>query len=90
MEYVVSGCLFVKLVIGLPLNMMVIFYSIQTFSYTKDIFPLGTWKNKVMRLSVVAVAVSGLGSVVAVVPVGVAGGVSGAGSIVYFCSWFTR
>jgi len=57
LEYVVSGCLFVKLVIGLPLNMMVIFYSMQTFSYTKDIFPLGTWKNKVMRLSVVAVAV---------------------------------
>jgi len=57
LEEIVSICLFVKLMIGLPLNLMVIFYSLQTFTYTKNFVPLGTWRNKVMRLSVVALAV---------------------------------
>merc|ERR1719254_321144 len=55
--YVTSGLLLLKLVIGLPLNLMVVFYSFQTFKYTKDYVPVGGFANKLMRLSVVATTI---------------------------------
>jgi len=54
---VMSVLLLVKLAIGLPLNLMVVFYSFQTFRYTKDYVPAGSAANKLMRLAVVALAV---------------------------------
>merc|ERR1711972_227854 len=55
--YVTSGLLLLKLIIGLPLNFMVVFYSFQTFKYTKDYVPVGGFANKIMRLSVVAITI---------------------------------
>mmetsp|Transcript_99998 Transcript_99998/g.137625 ORF Transcript_99998/g.137625 Transcript_99998/m.137625 type:complete len:493 (-) Transcript_99998:226-1704(-) len=52
-----STLIVVKLAIALPLNMMVIFYSFQTFEYTKDCVPVGSAANKVMRLAVVALVI---------------------------------
>mmetsp|Transcript_84615 Transcript_84615/g.272708 ORF Transcript_84615/g.272708 Transcript_84615/m.272708 type:complete len:123 (-) Transcript_84615:87-455(-) len=39
--------------IGLPLNTMVVFQSLQTSKYTKDWVPPGSAKNTTMRLMVV-------------------------------------
>lgn len=55
-EDIASALLFVKLMIALPLNMMVIFYSFQTLKYTKDYVPAGSAANKAMRIVVVAIA----------------------------------
>jgi len=56
LEYVVSGLLLVKLLIALPLNLIVVFYSFQTCELTKDYVPLGSCANKVMRITVVFIA----------------------------------
>lgn len=55
-ETIAAALLFVKLIIALPLNMMVVFYSFQTLKYTKDYVPAGSWANKAMRLTVVVIA----------------------------------
>lgn len=57
MDSICNTLLFIKLVIGMPLNMMVIFYSFQTYEYTRNYFPVGSIANKLMRLTVVALAV---------------------------------
>merc|ERR1712048_687929 len=56
LEYIVSGLLLVKLLIVLPLNLIVVFYSFQTCELTKDYVPLGSCANKVMRIAVVFIA----------------------------------
>ena len=38
-------------------NMMVIYYSLQTYEGTKDCFPVGSFANKIMRVLVVVIAV---------------------------------
>lgn len=57
LEDILSSLLLVKLMIGLPLNYMVIFYSFQTFKHTKHVVPPGSFRNKVMRGAIVALAV---------------------------------
>merc|ERR550539_196442 len=57
LNVVISCLLFVKLLIGLPLIMMVIFHSFQTFQYTRDVLPVGSLPNRVMRLVVACCAV---------------------------------
>ncbi|CAE7230796.1 AVT1 [Symbiodinium sp. CCMP2592] len=54
---VCAALLLIKLIIGLPLNMMVIYYSLQTYEGTKDCFPAGSFANKIMRILVVVIAV---------------------------------
>jgi len=54
---VCATLLLIKLIIGLPLNMMVIYYSLQTYEGTKDCFPVGSFANKIMRVLVVVIAV---------------------------------
>lgn len=58
LEYILSSLLLVKLLVGLPLNLMVIFYSLQTFKYTRNYVPAGTWANKAMRVVIVALALA--------------------------------
>uniref|UniRef100_A0A7S2IY42 Amino acid transporter transmembrane domain-containing protein n=1 Tax=Zooxanthella nutricula TaxID=1333877 RepID=A0A7S2IY42_9DINO len=57
LEYILTCLLLVKLLVGLPLNLMVVFSSLQTFRCTKDYVPAGSWRNTAMRLAVVAIAV---------------------------------
>uniref|UniRef100_A0A7S2IZ49 Amino acid transporter transmembrane domain-containing protein n=1 Tax=Zooxanthella nutricula TaxID=1333877 RepID=A0A7S2IZ49_9DINO len=57
LEDVTSCLLLGKLMVGLPLNLMVVFYSLQTFRYTKNFVPVGSWRNTAMRLFVVVLAV---------------------------------
>jgi len=57
LDAVMSSLLFVKLVIGFPLNMMVIFYSFQTFHGTRDKVPPGSMANKAMRLATVFLSI---------------------------------
>jgi len=57
LPYIASSFLLVKLVIALPLNLMVIFNTFQTVKYTENILPVGSWNNRIMRISTVAVAV---------------------------------
>mmetsp|Transcript_158034 Transcript_158034/g.503157 ORF Transcript_158034/g.503157 Transcript_158034/m.503157 type:complete len:174 (-) Transcript_158034:42-563(-) len=63
LEDVLSVLIIVKLLIGLPLNLMVVFYSFQTFKYTRDVVPSGSAANKAMRV-IVVVIVLGIGSLV--------------------------
>jgi len=57
LKVVTSTLLFVKLLIGFPLNMMVVFYSFQTCKFTRDLVPQGSVANKVMRLCVAALSI---------------------------------
>jgi amino acid permease len=56
LQNILSSLLLVKLIIGLPLNLMVIFYSVQTYKYSKNHFPVGSKQNMLMRAIVVALA----------------------------------
>ncbi|CAE8653599.1 unnamed protein product [Polarella glacialis] len=52
-----NSLLLVKLIVGFPLNIQVIFYSFQTWRYSKDYVPLGSWANKAMRVGTVVILV---------------------------------
>lgn len=54
---VVNGLLTVKLVIVIPLMLVVVFQSLQTYKCTRKLMIPGSKRSKVVRISVVAVAV---------------------------------
>lgn len=57
LESVISTLLTVKLLIVIPLILMAVFYSFQTMEATAKAVPPGSFSNKVMRVSIVAIAV---------------------------------
>merc|ERR1712048_1557690 len=57
LEFVISALLSVKLLIVIPLILMAVFYSLQTMEFTAKAVPPGSLSNKVMRVSIVALAV---------------------------------
>merc|ERR1719436_957792 len=57
LETILSSMLLMKIVVSLCLQYQVVFYSFQTFKYTRDIVPLGSVGNKLMRVAVVGVSV---------------------------------
>jgi len=52
LSILISAMLFIKLLVGLPLNMVVVFYSVQTCQWTKETFKYGTAANYVFRLCI--------------------------------------
>jgi len=57
LEDIMSLLLLVKLTIGFPLNLIAVFYSLQTFKYTRDYVPAGSVANKAMRLALAALII---------------------------------
>jgi len=55
---IMSSLLLVKLFVSFTINMMVIFSSFQTFKLTKDIFPVGSVANKIMRLTITGMCIA--------------------------------
>jgi len=55
---VCATLLLIQLIISLPLNMIVIYYSLQTWEATKGYFPVGSCANRIMRILVVGIAVA--------------------------------
>jgi len=51
------------LMVGFPVNLMVVFYSFQTFEYTRDVVPSGNAAKKPMQVTVVVI-VLGIGSLI--------------------------
>jgi len=52
-----SALLLIKLLVALPLNLVVIFQSFQTFVFTAKWVPIGSLANMIMRVSFVTLAV---------------------------------